>query len=297
MLFSIFQDCRLLRPILTKMSSTSRPSSDLAKFREKLKDSQHLVIMTGAGVSAESGVPTFRGAGGFWRSYRAQDLATPEAFEMNPSLVWEFYHYRREVMLHKHPNPAHEAIAEIEARFSEEGKQVVVITQNIDELHRRAGSENILELHGSLFRVRCTRCWEITENRDSPICEALRDRGAPDQAATSEPIPAAELPRCRKTGCGGLLRPHVVWFGEGLNSRVLQETEEHLELCDLCLVVGTSSVVYPAAMFAPQVARRGVPVAEFNLECTPNTDSFVEKGFYFEGPCGQTLPAALAPTM
>merc|ERR1712183_1130596 len=279
---SIIRDSRLLRAKLTKMSS--RPSSDLAKFREKLKESEHLVILTGAGVSAESGVPTFRGAGGFWRTYRAQDLATPEAFQMNPSLVWEFYHYRREVMLHKHPNPAHEAIAEIEKRFSLEGKKVVVITQNIDELH------------GSLFRVRCTRCWEITENRDSPICEALRDRGAPDREATSEKIPAEKLPRCKKTGCGGLLRPHVVWFGEGLNSRVLEETEEHLELCDLCLVVGTSSIVYPAAMFAPQVARRGVPVAEFNLECTPNTDSFVEKGFYFEGPCGQTLPAALAPT-
>merc|ERR1712154_441979 len=191
---SVLSNSKLSPLFPTKMSS--RPSSDLAKFRRLLEKSQHLVILTGAGVSAESGVPTFRGAGGFWRRYRAQELATPEAFQMNPSLVWEFYHYRREVMLHKHPNPAHEAIAEIEKRFSEEGKKVVVITQNIDELRRRAGSENILELHGSLFRVRCTRCGEVTE----------------------------KLPRCRQSGCGGLLRPHVVWFGEGLNSQVLKET-------------------------------------------------------------------------
>ena len=275
---------------------SSRPSSDMAKFRSLLEKSQHLVIMTGAGVSAESGVPTFRGAGGFWRRYRAQELATPEAFRADPSLVWEFYHYRREVMLYKHPNPAHEAIAQIEKRFAEEGKKVVVITQNIDELHRRAGAENVLELHGSLFRVRCTKCRAVTQNTDSPICEALRGRGAPDTTQPQDRIPADLLPRCQLKGCGGLLRPHVVWFGEGLDGRVLAETDVHLDLCDLCLVVGTSSIVYPAAMFAPQVARRGVPVAEFNLECTPNTDSFVEKGFYFEGPCGQTLPIALAPT-
>ena len=156
-------------------------------------------------------------------------------------------------MLHKHPNPAHEVIADIEKRFSEEGKTVVVITQNIDELHRRAGSENILELHGSLFRVRCTKCWKITQNRDSPICEALRDRGAPDQAAVSDQIPAEKLPRCKESGCGGLLRPYVVWFGEGLEEAVLEAAHSHLQQCDLCLVVGTSSIVYPAAMFAPQV--------------------------------------------
>ena len=102
-----------------------------------------------------------------------------------------------------------------------------------------------------------------------------------------------QLPKCSK--CGGLLRPAVIWFGENLDSNVMRKATAELEKCDICLVIGTSSVVYPAAMFAPQVARRGVPVAEFNLECTPNTDSFVEKGFYFEGPCGQTLPAALAP--
>lgn len=274
---------------------TSRPSSDLSKFREAhLASAKHLIILTGAGVSAESGVPTFRGAGGFWRQYQAQDLATPEAFMRDPSLVWEFYHYRREVMLSKNPNPAHAAIAEVEARFSAEGKRVVVITQNIDELHKRAGSENILELHGSLFKTRCTKCGDVRPNHDSPICEALRGHGAPDPNTTAARLSVSELPRCQTGSCGGLLRPHVVWFGEQLDENVMDAAHEELENCDLCLVVGTSSVVYPAAMFAPQVAMRGVPVAEFNMETTPATHRLGGKGFFFEGPCGSTLPQALA---
>ena len=139
-----------------------------------------------------------------------------------------------------------------------------------------------------MFRVRCIKCGAETENKDNPICEALRDKGAPDPDAKSTRIPNEDLPRCKK--CAGLLRPAVVWFGEGLDSEVLHQTQDELENCDLCLVVGTSSVVYPAAMFAPQVAQRGVPVAEFNMETTPATDNF---GFHFEGPCGISLPKAI----
>jgi len=270
-----------------------RPSSDMAEFREVVSSSSHVVILTGAGVSAESGVPTFRGAGGFWRTFQAQDLATPEAFMDDPSLVWEFYHYRREVMSSKEPNPAHKAIADFEERFLRAGKQVVVITQNIDGLHKRAGSKNIIELHGNLFKTRCTRCEEIKVNTESPICEALRDKGCPDPQARDARIPEESLPRC--TSCGGLLRPHVVWFGEGLEEQVLASAYSHLESCDLCLVVGTSSIVYPAAMFAPEVAARGVPTAEFNLENTPATRRLGSKGFFFEGPCGTSIPVALAP--
>lgn len=249
-----------------------------------------MVVLTGAGVSAESGVPTFRGAGGFWREYQAQDLATPQAFRRDPSLVWEFYHYRREVMLEKHPNAAHEAIAAAEKRLQEHGKKLVVITQNIDELHRRAGSEKLLELHGSLFRTLCTNCNDVTSNYSSPICEALRNKGKPDPQTPSAKISVNDLPRCQK--CNGLLRPAVIWFGENLDDQVMNSAMEELDHCDLCLVVGTSSVVYPAAMFAPQVAARGVPVAEFNMEHTPVTQDF---GFHFQGPCGTTLPQAIGP--
>jgi len=299
--------------------ASSRPSSDLAAFRKLLASAKSVVVLTGAGVSAESGVPTFRGAGGFWRQYQAQDLATPGAFYRDPSLVWEFYHYRREVMLSKSPNPAHLAIAECAERLKGEGRRLRVITQNIDELHTTAGTKNLLELHGSLFRVRCIDCGEVilegtglpikitpfllrsfralkvTENKDSPICKALEGRGAPDPDAQAARIPEKDLPRCQKPTCGGLLRPHVVWFGENLDEQVLDTAQEELESCDLCLVVGTSSVVYPAAMFAPQVASRGIPVAEFNMETTPATRRLGKHGFYFEGPCGTTLPPALAP--
>ncbi|KAK4316437.1 hypothetical protein Pmani_012401 [Petrolisthes manimaculis] len=267
----------------------TRPSSNMATFKDLYKKAKHVVVLTGAGVSAESGVPTFRGAGGFWRTWQAQDLASPVAFRRNPSLVWEFYHYRREVMLTKSPNLAHEAIAKAEEQLKRDGRRLVVITQNIDELHKRAGSKEIIELHGSLFRTQCTQCGQVTANTDSPICPALTGKGAPDPKAEDARIPEAELPRCKE--CSGLLRPDVVWFGEGLDSNILERADDELSVCDLCLVVGTSSVVYPAAMFAPQVAQRGVPVAEFNLEATPATHSF---GFHFEGPCGSTLPEALA---
>ncbi|XP_047714798.1 NAD-dependent protein deacylase sirtuin-5, mitochondrial isoform X3 [Prionailurus viverrinus] len=252
----------------------ARPSSSMADFRKFFAKAKHIVIISGAGVSAESGVPTFRGAGGYWRTWQAQDLATPQAFARNPSLVWEFYHYRREVMLSKEPNPGHLAIAECEARLRGQGRRLVVITQNIDELHRKAGTKNLLEIHGSLFKTRCTSCGVVAENYESPICPALLGKG------------------CEEAGCEGLLRPHVVWFGENLDPAILEEVDRELTLCDLCLVVGTSSVVYPAAMFAPQVSARGVPVAEFNMETTPATNRF---RFHFRGPCGTTLPEALAP--
>lgn len=284
--------CRgVINPQVHAPLKMARPSSDMAAFRKIFSEAKNIAVITGAGVSAESGVPTFRGAGGYWRKWQAQDLATPEAFSRNPSRVWEFYHYRREVMLTKNPNPAHQAIAECEERLSKQGRVVTVITQNIDELHRHAGSKNLLEIHGSLFRTRCLSCGHESANHRSPICAALKGKGAPDPKTLDAHIPVQDLPRCEQSGCRGLLRPAVVWFGETLDSDVLAHAQNVLECCDLCLVVGTSSVVYPAAMFAPQVAARGVPVAEFNLEDTPATQRFT---FHFHGPCGSTLPLALS---
>ncbi|KAF4522692.1 hypothetical protein B566_EDAN012709 [Ephemera danica] len=250
----------------------SQQSNNMSAFKEILKASKRLVILSGAGISAESGIPTFRGSGGFWRTYKSQDLATYGAFRRDPSLVWEFYHYRRELVLTKQPNAAHIAVAECEERGD---RHVTVITQNIDGLHQTAGSKNVIELHGSLFKTRCLKCGDVAPNKDSPICPALKGRGAPDPAPDHhhDPIPEDQLPRCKS--CGGLVRPHVVWFGENLDSDILRQADEELSTCDLCLVIGTSSVVYPAAMFAPQVAQRGVPVAEFNMEPTPATDKFL----------------------
>jgi len=261
----------------------------MAAFKAKFEAAQSVVVLTGAGVSAESGVPTFRGAGGFWRQFSAPDLASPEAFRANPSLVWEFYHYRRELMSSKQPNPAHLAIAKAQAKLRSEGRTMTVITQNIDGLHQVAGTQGVIELHGSLWSVRCTACQRTEVNRSSPISESLRGKGAPDPDAIDARIPVENLPSCSE--CNGLLRPDVIWFGEGLKASVLDAADDALENCDLCLVVGTSSVVYPAAMFAPTVASRGVPVAEFNIEDTPATHKF---GFHFCGPSGETLPIALS---
>ncbi len=155
--------------------------------------SRHVVAFTGAGISAESGVPTFRGAGGLWREFSAPDLATPGAFERDPSLVWEFYHYRRELVLTKRPNAAHLALVELERALEARGGSCVVVTQNVDELHRKAGTQNLLEVHGSLFRTRCYACARDEPNYDSPIVEALRGKGAPDGQGAN--IPEEELPR------------------------------------------------------------------------------------------------------
>ncbi|KAK0175560.1 hypothetical protein PV327_009301 [Microctonus hyperodae] len=262
----------------------------MKSFKDTLSTAKNVLILSGSGVSAESGVPTFRGSGGLWRTYQATYLATPQAFKANPSLVWEFYEYRRDVASKVHPNKAHEAIANFEKKLVKEGKNVTIVTQNIDGLHQRAGSDNVLELHGSLFKTRCTECDNIEVNRTIPICPALEGKCAPDPDVMSSDIPVEELPRCQKNSCGGLLRPHIVWFGESLDEEILDKAEKIVETCDACLIVGTSSIIYPAAMFAPRVAERSVPVAEFNLEDTEATKHFQ---YHFRGPCTVTVTEAL----
>lgn len=216
-------------------------------IRERLATSERAVVLTGAGISAESGVPTFRGEGGLWRQFRAMDLATPEAFERDPKLVWEFYNWRRELLAPLTPNAAHLALASLEARMP----HFTLITQNIDGLHQKAGSRNMLELHGNIWRVRCTGCGRLTED--------LR-------------VPLPPLPTC--TDCGALLRPHVVWFGETLDTNILNSAYEAIQNCRIMLVIGTSGTVQPAASMGFHARSKGALVAEINLEPTPYTDAY-----------------------
>lgn len=218
----------------------------LRLIRAHLASAQSIAVLTGAGISADSGVPTFRGVDGLWRTYRAEDLATPEAFERDPRIVWEWYNWRRELIATKSPNPAHFALAELERRASH---RMWLITQNVDGLHRAAGSHRLSEIHGNIWMVRCTDCGLVTEDRRVPI-----------------PI----LPACET--CGALVRPHIVWFGESLNPAEIQRCTEVLQSCDVLLVIGTSGMVYPAAGFASVAKQAGATVVEINLDETPQSN-------------------------
>jgi NAD-dependent deacetylase sirtuin 5 len=266
----------------------------MEKFHQVLQKAKHIVVLTGAGVSAESGVPTFRGSQGLWRNFSPQELATPEAFHANPSLVWEFYHYRREIIAKCQPNQAHQALVTLEKQLERKQKKFTLITQNVDRLHQLAGSKNVLEIHGSLWLVKRihTRGFveepnKVWEDRVQPIVPALKGKGLNDITQKTTTIPRDQLPHAPNDGA--LLRPAVVWFGESLDHRVIEKVEQELKQCDLFIVAGTSSVVYPAAGYAQFVASRGVPVAEFNLEKTPNTSICA---FKFQGKCSDTMPKA-----
>jgi len=212
-----------------------------------------LAVLTGAGVSAESGVPTFRGPGGMWRSHRPEDLATPHAFRRDPELVWQWYEWRRELIGECRPNAAHETLAEMEAAANAAGgREMVLITQNVDGLHGLAGSRSVLELHGNIWRQRCTRgCRPPWTDRRLPLPE----------------VP----PRCPE--CGALARPDVVWYGESLPGRVLEAALAAARRCQLMLVVGTSALVQPAASLPLLALERGARVVEVNPQATPLSDA------------------------
>jgi NAD-dependent deacetylase len=204
-----------------------------------------LVVLTGAGISAESGVPTFRGKGGIWEDHRAEDLATPQAFTHDPTLVWRFYNWRRAIVANCAPNTAHHILVEIEHHL----KKFTLITQNVDGLHKIAGNQHVIELHGSLWRMRCTRCQNSWEDR--------------------RVHPPEHLPKCQD--CGTLARPDVVWFGEPLDEDTLEEAMEAASQAQLMLVIGTSAIVHPAASI-PMIARSaGARLVEINPESTPLT--------------------------
>lgn len=220
-------------------------SSPIQDLKARLACATAVTVLTGAGISADSGVPTFRGADGMWKDHRPEELASPDAFARNPKLVWEWYNWRRELIATKHPNPAHAALVDLEHKVH----NYWLITQNVDGLHPLAGSQRLSEIHGNIWKVRCTQCGRVTVNRDVPI---------------------AILPEC--TTCQGLLRPHIVWFGESLAAEDLQQSFEALRNCEVLLIIGTSGVVYPAASFGPIAKDNGAFVAELNLDPTPNSD-------------------------
>ncbi len=241
----------------------------IAEAANIIAKASRIAVLTGAGVSAESGVPTFRAADGLWEGHAIEDVASPAGFERDPELVWQFYNGRRANVATVRPNPGHLALAELERRF---GPRFTIVTQNVDGLHQVAGNENVVEVHGSLRRTRCCGCGRI------------EDRGL-------EPL--GDRPICAH--CEDYLRPDIVWFGEALSPPVWDQALRAVEKCDVFLVVGTSAVVYPAAGLI-QLAGTGRPdgpakVIEFNLTRT-DASEVAHLGLY--GPSGETLPRVVA---
>jgi NAD-dependent deacetylase len=226
---------------------------------EKLKESNSLVFFTGAGVSAESGIPTFRGKDGIWKKLRPEELANFDAFMRNPGMVWEWYNHRKKIIHDAQPNAAHKTISDLQNYFNE----VTIVTQNIDNLHGRAGSKNIYELHGNIERNFCVNCKEFY-NEELDFSEGV--------------------PKCK---CGGLIRPDVVWFGEMLPEDQFRGGEKASANCDVFFIVGTSAVVYPAAGLVYTAKNSGVTLVEVNIEET-EISSFVD--FSFFGKAGEVLP-------
>ena len=217
---------------------------------DRLTPDARITVLTGAGVSAASGVPTFRGADGLWKNFRPETLATAEAFERDPKLVWEWYAWRRSRIAACDPNAAHRALADWSRRF----ENFSLITQNVDGLHERAGTDNTIRLHGSIWEVSCWQGCATSPKR-------WRD----------ETISFAEIPpRCPH--CGGLIRPGVVWFGESLDPIVVRQASKAAE-CDVFITIGTSAIVYPAAGFIAAAKQHGAYTAEINPETTPATST------------------------
>ena len=234
--------------------------TDIKHAAEKLAKAKYLVVITGAGVSNESGIPTFRGTDGLWKNYRAEELATPWAFERDPETVWKWYDWRRGIIGKAEPNPGHIAIKQLEDRF----ENFLLITQNVDGLHGRTGVKKMVEVHGNVWRVRCMREGTTSMLMDVPLAS----------------IP----PRCQ---CGALLRPDVVWFGESLPAEALERSFRALEMCDALIVAGTSGAVYPVASFPQTVKNNGGFVIEINTEATP-ISSIADVALY--GKSGEVLP-------
>ena len=233
-------------------------SSELLR---QLRGTSKLAVLTGAGVSQESGLRTFRDAQtGLWAQYKPEELASPQAFARDPKLIWDWYAWRREAVKGVRPNTGHYALVEIEKRLS----VFTLITQNVDGLHRMAGNQNVLELHGNIQRVRCSECYTFAESWG-------------DDTET--------VPRC--SVCGGLLRPDVVWFGEALPRDQLEAAVEAARTCDFFFSIGTSGVVQPAASLAHAARNRGAVLVEINAESTPLTPKV---DFFLQGKSGEILP-------
>lgn len=261
----------IARAELDRQQSTVKPPSDIALAAAQIARARSIVVLTGAGVSAESGIPTFRGGmEALWKSFDPMTLATPEAFARDPRTVTEWYDWRRQKCREAVANPAHTSLVELERRTTSSGGRFTLLTQNVDRLHHRAGSRRIVELHGNIMQWRCA-----TTDRPADV---------PDGPFPHLPMPSPHHP-------GAHLRPCVVWFGEALPEAALEAAFEATSDCDLFMSIGTSVQVYPAAGFIDLASSRGARTIEINRDATPISGRVDHS---FRGPAGEILPAILA---
>ena len=289
--------------------STVLPPTDLDAFTSHLQSSRRILALLGAGLSASSGLPTFRGAGGFWRTHDATQLASPRAFANNPGLVWQFYSYRRHMALRARPNRAHYALAQL----ARQEKGFLTISQNVDGLSPRAHHPpaQLELLHGSLFDIKCTSCdyWE-SGNFADPIVPALDIPEDPNSAngeadISNAEVPLRDIPRSELPHCSqckyALLRPAVVWFGETLPRQTMSIVESWMhapEKIDLMLVIGTSALVYPAAGYIAKARNKGARIAVINMEEPDQmSNRLTDDDWFFQGDAGEILPRILEPVI
>lgn len=276
----------------------------LAEFQQHLKSLKRIIALVGAGLSASSGLPTFRGSEGLWKNFNVIDLATPDSFYIDPGLVWQFYSWRRKQALEAKPNNGHKALA----KLSQVNDDFMTITQNVDGILARANHvpERLLELHGSLFDLKCTgfTCNYIEhDNFQHPLTPQLagteEEFNHADESPAFTPVKQlseSELPRCPV--CGELLRPGVVWFGESLSMMTIDKIDNFLQQgkVDLILVVGTSGTVYPANSYVERVRLQGGKVAVFNTELDQDIiEGNQQDTWGFQGDAAELLPLALEP--
>lgn len=233
----------------------------ILEAKDIIENTSSISVLTGAGISAESGIPTFRGEEGLWKNYSPQELASPSAFRKDPGLVWEWYDWRRQIIHNATPNSGHTALATLE----NEKDKFTLITQNIDGLHQKAGSRNIIEIHGSIWDLRCTECSHTEKNYEVPL----------------SPLP----PVCEK--CSSIMRPGTVWFGEIIPMSVIDKTILSIEESEVMLIIGTSGVVEPAASMGLMAKQSGKKVIEINLDQTPNSSIY---DVSIQAKSGEVLP-------
>ena len=236
----------------------------LEEVARLVRKARRVAVLTGAGISAESGVPTFRGKEGLWGKFRPEELATMDAFLANPKIVWEWYNWRRKLIGEVKPNPGHYAIAKLPKYFED----FTLITQNVDGLHRQAGSEDVLELHGNIQQNKCVKCGQVYQEMKE--------------------IDPENIPKCKS--CGGKIRPDVVWFGELLPERVISLAFEKSEQADVFFSVGTSALVHPAASLPMAARRNQATIIEINTDRTPISDLV---DYHFSARSGELLPSLI----